>query len=85
MTGYNCCPAERLPAFPDRECDVPSIGRDGRAADDMGSLATPQLRAGWVGEFPDILTRASCRNIEKRIRSQPGRGPRAGGEINSRS
>ena len=56
---------ERSPSLSDRECDVPSIGRDRRAAKDSRTLTTPQLRASSVGEFPDTLARAGRRNIEK--------------------
>src|ERR1039457_6899784 len=58
---------ERPPVLPDREYDISSIGGDGRAAKDLRSLTTPQLRASSVGELPDTLARAGRRNIQKII------------------
>ena len=69
---------ERLPALPDRERNIPSIGGNCRAAKDSRSLTTPQLRAGSVGELPDTLARASRRNIQKIIWPQSGGEPHAG-------
>ena len=76
---------ERLPVLPDRECDVPSIGGDCRAAKDLRSLATPQLRARSVGELPDTLARAGRRNIQKIIWTQSWGEPRAGRQRDSSS
>ena len=56
--------------LPDGECDVPSIGRDGRAAKDLCALSAPQLRGSSVSKLPDTLARASRRNIQKVIWTQ---------------
>ena len=74
---------ECLPVLPDRESDIPPVGRDCRAAKDSRSRATPQLCAGSVGKLPDAFARARRRNIQKIIWTQPGRRPRAGRQRDS--
>src|SRR2546425_13112615 len=63
---------ERLSMLLNRECDIPSIRRDSRAAKDSRSLTAPQFRASSVGELPDTLARTGCRNIQKVIWTQSG-------------
>src|SRR5258705_3354199 len=75
---------ERLPVLPDRERDIPSIRGDCRAAKDLRSQTSPQLRGSSVGELPDTLARAGRRNIQKIIWTESRGEPRAGRQRDSR-